>query len=211
MNINKAVAYWNVEHTKRERAAHLREVQEIIKLLGYEDILSAEDVSLPDWDSKPSGMLGFPATRIDVKLAPQYLGKVWRENGTCARVKCLSVIHLVFRLNAGVEDGSPKLDKRPVMKPGDHSVAKALKISRWPGWESTVAEYSMTTDGKQCGYRRRSWYGYCGRGDLGDAFGFSETFDGLRSQLATVFRHVVEGLGMTRYRANLADAKKRAA
>lgn len=48
MNINKAVAYWNVEHTKRERAAHLREVQEIVKLLGYEDILSAADVSLPD-------------------------------------------------------------------------------------------------------------------------------------------------------------------
>lgn len=137
-------------------------MQEIIKLLGHEDILSAADVPLPDWGSKP-GMLGFPATRIDVKLAPQYLGKVWRENGTCARVKHLSVIHLAFRLNAGVEDGSPKLDKRPGLKPGDYSVAKALKINRWPGWECKVAEYSMTTDGKQCGYRRRSWYGYCAR------------------------------------------------
>lgn len=197
MNINKAVAYWNVEHTKRERAAHLREVQEIIKLIGYQDILSAEDVSMPDWDNKP-GTLGFPATRIDVKLAPQYLGKVWRENGTRARVKNLSVIHLTFRLNAGVEDGSPKLDEVSRMKAGCHTVAEALKINNWPGWEGKVAEYSMVTDGKWCGYRRRNWCGYDGRGDLGDSFGYSESFDGLRSQLATMFWHIVEGLGMRR-------------
>ena len=210
MNINKTVAYWNVEHTKRERAAHLREVQEIIKLLGYEDILSTRDVSQPGWDNKPDS-LGFPATRIDVKLAPQYLGKVWREDGTRARVKRLSVIRLTFRLNAGVEDGSPKLAEISQMTAGSHTVAEALKINRWPGWEGKVAEYSMVTDGKWCGYRRRNWCGYAGRNDLGDSFGYSESFDGLRSQLATMFRHVVEGLGMTRYRANLADAKKRAA
>lgn len=207
MNINKAVAYWNVEHTKRERAAHLREVQEIIKLLGYEDILSAEDVSLPDWDSKP-GTLGFPATRIDVKLAPQYLGKVWREAGTRARVKRLSVIHLAFRLNAGVEAG-PKVKEAKDMREGVCSVRKALEINRWPGWEGKVAEYSMATDGKWCAYKCRSWCGYDGR--LGDSFGYAGSFDGLRSQLATMLRHVVEGLGMTRYRANLADAKKHAA
>ena len=196
-NIGKAVAYWNVEHTPEQRRAHLDQVNEIISLLGYGDVLDAKDVSLPDWDNKP-GSLGFPATRIDVVLKPKFRGRVWREAGTGGRVKWLTTLHLTFRLNAGVEDGSPKLERAKTIRRSPASVEDALKISRWRGWDGKVAEYSMVTDGKWCAKGRRTWCGYDGRNDLGDSFGFSESFDGLRSQLATMFRHIVEGLGMKR-------------
>lgn len=194
-DIKKAVAYWNVEHTPEQRKAHLDQVNEIISLLGYDDVLDAKDVSLPDWDNKPDS-LGFPATRIDVVLKPNFRGHVWREAGTGGRVKWLTTLHLTFRLNAGVEDGSPKLKRAKTIRRTPASVEDALKISRWRGWDGTVAEYSMVTDGEWCAKGCRTWCGYNGRNDLGDSFGFAETFDGLRSQLATMFRHVVEGLGM---------------
>ena len=195
-DVSKAVAYWNVEHTPAERKAHLDQVNELISLLGYGDVLEAKDVSLPDWDDKP-GPLGFPATRIDVSLKPGYRGRVWREAGMGGRVKWLTTIHLAFQLNAGVADGSPKLEKIKAMKNGVRTVEDALKVNRWSGWDGKVAEYTMVTDGQWYGKRCRKWSGwYNGRNDLGDSFGFADSFDGLKSQLAAMFRHVVEGLGM---------------
>ena len=198
-DVSKAVAYWNVEHTPEQRKAHLDRVNEIISLLGYGDALEAKDVSLPDWDCKPSS-LGFPSTRIDVSLKPKYRGRVWREAGTGGRVKWLTTLHLRFCLNAGVNGDSPRLAESRAMRASSPTVEEAEKISRWRGWEGRVAEYSMVTDGKWCAKGRRTWTGYDGRNDLGDSFGFAESFDDLKSQIAATFRHVVEGLGMKRPR-----------
>ena len=154
-NVGKAVAYWNVEHTPKQRRAHLDRVNEIISLLGYGDVLEAKDVSLPDWDSKP-GPLGFPATRIDVVLKPKFRGRVWRESGTRRRVKWMSVIHLTFRLCAGITDKA-KLPAVQDMVYGEHTARKAYAISKWPGWDGLVAEYGLVTNGRWCGYGRRNW------------------------------------------------------
>jgi len=195
-SVGNIIAYWNVEHTVVERDAHLLRVQEIIQLLGYQKILKAKDVSFPKWDSKPDS-LGFPATRIDVTLAPRFRGRTWREAGTNGTVKNLNVIHLAFRKNAGVY-GMENAEKAKKVKDRVTTEEEALKVNEWKGWQGYSCEFTLCTDAKWRAYRHRNWCGYDGRNDLGDSFGYDSTWSGLRSQLATALRHIVEGLGISR-------------
>lgn len=195
-NVGDLIAYWNVEHTKADRKKHFDKILEFVKITGLDEIFDVKDVSFPCFDSKPSEM-GYPATRIDLVLKTPYRNEVYRHSDTKDRLKDLSVIHLVFRKQAGVYDCNRYADEVLSMTLKCASEKTARKITNWQGWDDFVCEYAMMTNGKYYRYKCQSCSDFSGE-TAGDSFNYAENWDDVHNKVFDAVYRIVHKFGIGR-------------
>ena len=181
------IAHWNLEHTPAERKSHLDWAQKFLEASGLDRFMTARA-------RKPSELwsLGWPKTRIDLRLRKPYCGRTYRHRGTGDRITGLSVIHLTFAHQAGVYDLAKHYDEVRRMTGACAGAAQAAEISAWKGWEGTVCEYSLRTDARHIAYRCRTASGY--DGNPGDAFGYGPDWEDAHGQLEKALYTMVDDL-----------------
>lgn len=181
------IAHWNLEHTPAERKCHLDWVQKFLEASGLDRFMTARA-------RKPSELwtLGWPRTRIDLRLRKPYCGRTYRHRGTGDRITGLSVIHLTFAHQAGVYDHDKHCGEVSRITGECTGAEQADEISAWKGWEGTVCEYSLRTDARHIAYRCRTASGYCG--NPGDAFGYGPDWEDVHGQLENVLYTMVDDL-----------------
>ena len=196
-NIGDIIAYWNVEHTKADRKAHLDKTVKFLEDTGLDRVFDVKDVSCPEWDNKPS-LLGYPKTRIDLCLKAPYTGRVYRHSETKARVKGLSVIHLNFAKTAGVYSYERHTKEiQPMTSKRVFSEKQARAISNWKGWDDTVCECSLRTNAKYCAYKCRSWTGFDGERP-GDSYNYAQNWNDVHDKAFDAVYRMVHKLGIDR-------------
>ena len=200
-NVDKIIAYWQIEHTKADRKKHLDFVKKLVKENNLENIVEIEDVTFKDKILSQTTSLGFPATRIDLKLKDAYRNKIWRTQNW-SRVKDLSVVHLIFRKDVGVYDPQKHTeisDKiSAYMKPGENTLteSQAKKISAWKDWENECVSFRICTNGREAEYKCRNWSGYEGP----HHFDYDETWDELQPVISDSVYRLFADLQIFRYR-----------
>ena len=185
--LGELIAHWNLEHTPAERKCHLDWAQKFLEASGLDRFMTARA-------RRPSELwsLGWPKTRIDLRLRKPYCGRTYRHRGTGARIAGLSVIHLTFAHQAGIYDIGKHYDEVHRMTRECTGAEQAAEISSWKGWEGTVCEYSLRTDARHTAYRCRIASGYAG--NTGDAFGYGPDWEDVHRQLEQVLHTMVDDL-----------------
>ena len=185
--LGEIIAHWNLEHTPAERKSHLDWAQKFLKESGLDRFMTARA-------RRPSELwsLGWPKTRIDLRLRKPYCGRTYRHRGTGARVTGLSVIRLTFAHQAGVYDLDKHCYEVRKRTDGCTGAEQAAEISAWKGWEGAVCEYSLRTDARHIAYRCRIASGY--GGNPGDAFGYGPDWADVHRQLEQVLYAMVDDL-----------------
>lgn len=185
--IGDLIAHWNLEHTTRERQAHLDWIKAFLKQAGMDRLMTVRMLT-------PSVLwcLGWPKTRIDLRLRKKYRNRVYRHRGTGSRIVGLSVIHLTFAHQAGVYD----LDKHNEYVHAQQWACKgpkdAARISAWRGWEGAACEYALRTDARHICYRCRTASGY--DGSPGDSFAYGPDWSDVHGKLGDTLYRIVDGL-----------------
>lgn len=185
--LGEIIAHWNLEHTPAERKYHLDWAQKFLEVSGLDRFMTARA-------RRPSELwtLGWPRTRIDLRLRKPYCGRTYRHRGTGDRIAGLSVIHLTFAHQAGVYDHDKHGDEVRRMTGACAGAGQAAEISAWKGWEGTVCEYSLRTDARHIAYRCRTASGY--DGNPGDAFGYGPDWEDVHGQLEKALYAMVDDL-----------------
>lgn len=191
--LGKIIAHWNLEHSSKERKAHLDWANGFLKEAGLEKYMTAQLKNpIGSWT------LGWPKTVVDLKLRKKYCGKIYRHMRTKGRVAGLSVIHLTFARQAGVFDFNRAMNEVHLMTDKCEGAKDAARISAWKGWDGTVCEYCLCTDAKYYEYRSRNCSGYSGGWD--NSFKYGPDWDDVHRRLGDVLYRIVDDLGLRRVR-----------
>lgn len=185
--LGEIIAHWNLEHTDEERKAHLDWARQFLKKSGLDRFMTARMV-------KPSELwcLGWPKTRIDLRLRKRYLNRIYRHRGTGARITGLSVIHIWFTRDAGVYDFDRAQNEVHPMTDKCKGPTDAARISAWKGWDGTVCDYTLRTDARHICYKCRVASGYAG--NSGDSFKYGPDFDDIHRRLGDVLYRIADDL-----------------
>lgn len=178
--VGKIIAYWNRKAGKREIARIRDHVAAKLEKWGVKaDVIDDLDVTKFD---KPDN-LGWPRVTFTILLKNPVKG-VRLRNGTGNCVKNLNKIYFKYSRNAGVFDPAKHDEKHKLV---DSKIKKypsgwvmseyaAKQIDGWK-WEGEVVEITGRTDGKERGYRRRSWYPFEGTGHFQYAANLDKLLD----------------------------------
>lgn len=189
VNISELIAHWNLERKPDERKAHLDRIRVFLKKTGLDQFMAARMMKPEElW------MLGWPRTRIDVRLRKPYLHRVYRHRRTRARIANLSVIHLTFARQAGVYEYNRHMNEVHERAWACKGPKDAARISAWRGWDGTVCDYFLRTDAKHYCYRCRLPSGYAGA--PGDSFGYGPDWDDVHRQVCNALYRIVDALGL---------------
>lgn len=189
--LGEIIAHWNLEHTDKERQAHLNWANAFLKESGLDRFMTAQM-------KKPSELwvLGWPKTQIDLKLRKRYLNRTYRHRGSGARIVGLSVIHLTFARQAGVYELGKHTNEVHAQTWSCKGPKDAARISAWKGWEGTVCDCTLRTDAKHYCYRCRLPSGY--DGNPGDSFNYGPDFDDIHKRLGDILYRIVDDLQLRR-------------
>lgn len=185
--LGEIIAHWNLEHTDKERKAHLDWARRFLKESGLDRFMTARL-------AKPSvcWALGWPSTVLDLKLRKRYLNRTYRHRGSGARIVNLSVIHVTFRRAAGVYEYNKHNEdvyERTLKCKGPKDAAR---ISAWKDWEGECYEYSLRTDARCIKYKCRLASRY--DGNRGDSFHYGPDWDNVHGQLEKVLCTMADDL-----------------
>lgn len=187
--LGQIIAHWNLEHTDEERKAHLDWLTGFLKQTGLDRFMYPRMA-----DPEELWTLGWPKTRIDLKLRKRYLGRVYRHRRTGSRITRLSVIRLCFAHQAGVYSYDKAMKVVHPMTGMCRGPADAARISAWDGWEGASCDYSLMTDAREYCYRCRLFSGY--DGNAGDSFGYGRNWADVHAALGNVICKMVDDLGL---------------
>ena len=185
--LGEIVAHWNLEHTDKERKAHLDWARRFLKESGLDRFMTARL-------AKPSEcwILGWPHTSLDLKLRKRYCNRTYRHRGSGARIIGLSVFHIWFTRCAGVYDFNKHNEDVHAQTLKCKGPKDAARISAWKGWEGEVCDYTLRTNARYIGYRCRHASGY--DGDSGDSFKYGPDFNDIHTRLGDVIYRIVDDL-----------------
>ena len=187
--LGEIIAHWNLEHTDKERKAHLDWARRFLKDSGLDKFMTARL-------AKPSECwsLGWPKTVLDLKLRKRYRNRTYRHHGSGARIVNLSVIHLMFARQAGVYGFDRHINEVHELTWECKGPEGAARISAWSGWDGTVCDYFLRTDAQHYCYRCRLPSGY--GGEPGDSFGYGPDWDDVHKQVCDALYRIVDELGL---------------